>query len=513
MRRRTFLAATSAATAGMLFMQSGRAAVDTSTKPVSGGTLRVAFASDTKTLDPTFSVNFSERQPLYLIYNTLLSINPDASIGPELAERWDTLDSGKRLVLHLRKGVTFHDGTPFDAAAVKDNLDRRLDPAVGSPLRPQLTLILDRVEVNDPQTVTLHLKSPSPALLGMLAQREGFMASPTAMKKYGKDFATHPVGTGPFVFKEWIPGNSLSVDRNPKYWEPGKPYLDRVVFSDTSNPIIAMQRLRTGEVDYISALSPIDIRPIENQPGIVLDAGPASRWYALQWQVDRPPFNNPLVRQAVAHAIDRKRMVEILMNGKAPIAESIAPPGGWWHDPSVKSYPYDPAKAKALLAQAGVTNLSVSLSTPQIMLMQQINQLVQEQLKAVGIAVRLDPIAQSDWYPRLSQGLINFSPIRWSQRPDPDGLFPLLLGSTGAQNTTKYHNPEVDKLLQQARDASDQATRRTLYGQIEAIVARDLPYVPLFFSIEYAAMRNNVHNHVWLPDEIPRFRNMWKSPA
>ncbi|MBN3845651.1 MULTISPECIES: ABC transporter substrate-binding protein [Burkholderiaceae] len=513
MRRRTFLAATSAATAGMLFMQSGRAAVDTSTKPVSGGTLRVAFASDTKTLDPTFSVNFSERQPLYLIYNTLLSINPDASIGPELAERWDTLDGGKRLVLHLRKGVMFHDGTPFDAAAVKDNLDRRLDPAVGSPLRPQLTLILDSVEVNDPQTVTLHLKSPSPALLGMLAQREGFMASPTAMKKYGKDFATHPVGTGPFVFKEWIPGNSLSVDRNPKYWEPGKPYLDRVVFSDTSNPIIAMQRLRTGEVDYISALSPIDIRPIENQPGIVLDAGPASRWYALQWQVDRPPFNNPLVRQAVAYAIDRKRMVEILMNGKAPIAESIAPPGAWWYDPTVKSYPYDPAKAKALLAQAGVTNLSVSLSTPQIMLMQQINQLVQEQLKAVGIAVRLDPIAQSDWYPRLSQGLINFSPIRWSQRPDPDGLFPLLLGSTGAQNTTKYHNPDVDKLLQQARDASDQATRRRLYGQVEAIVTRDLPYVPLFFSIEYAAMRNNVHNHVWLPDEIPRFRNMWKSPA
>ena len=513
MHRRTFLAVTGAAAAGMFLLQNGQAAVDTTTKPVSGGTLRVAFTSDTKTLDPTFSVNFSERQPLYLIYNTLLSINPDASIGPELAERWEILDAGKRLVLHLRKGVTFHDGTPFDAAAVKVNLDRRLDPAVGSPLRPQLTLILESVEVNDPQTVTLHLKSPSPALLGMLAQREGFMASPAAMKKYGKDFATNPVGTGPFVFKEWIPGNSLTVDKNPKYWEAGKPYLDRVVFSDTSNPIVAMQRLRTGEVDYISALSPIDIRPIENLPDIVLDPGPASRWYALQWQVDRPPFNNPLVRQAVAHAVDRKRLVEILMNGRVPVAESIAPPGAWWYDPSIKSYPYDPARAKALLAQAGVTNLSVGLSTPQIMLMQQINQLVQEQLKAVGIAVRLDPIAQSDWYPRLSQGLINFSPIRWAQRPDPDGLFPLLFGSTGAQNSTRYHNPEVDRLLEQARDATDQATRKKLYGQIQSIVTRDLPYVPLFFSIEYAAMRNNVHNHVWLPDEIPRFRNMWKSPA
>jgi len=512
MRRRIFLAATCASTAGLLFAKTGLAAADTA-KPVSGGTLRVAFASDTKTLDPTFSSNFSERQPLYLIYNTLLSINPDASIGPELAESWEILDDGKRLVLHLRKGVVFHDGTPFDAAAVKANLDQRLDPAVGSPLRPQLELIVDSVQVNDPQTVTLNLKSPSPALLGMLAQREGFMVSPTAMKKYGKDFATNPVGTGPFVFKEWIPGNSLTVEKNPKYWEPGKPYLDRVVFNDTSNPIVAIQRLRTGEVDYISALSPIDARPIDKQADIVLDPGPASRWYALQWQIDRPPFNNPLVRQAVAHAIDRKRMIEILMNGKVPVSESIAPPGAWWSDESVKSYPYDPAKARALLEQAGVKDLSINLATPQIMLLQQINQLVQEQLKAVGITVKLDPVAQSDWYPRLSQGLINFSPIRWSQRPDPDGLFSLLFASTGSQNSTKYHNPEVDKLLLQARNATDQAARKALYGQAEAIITKDLPYVPLFFSIEYAAMRNNVHNHVWLPDEIPRFREMWKSPA
>lgn len=513
MRRRTFLAVTGAAATGFLFARPGQAASEDVGKPVYGGTLRVAFTSDTKTLDPTFSVNFSERQPLYLIYNTLLSISPDGSIGPELAERWEVLDGGKRLVLHLRKGVMFHDGTPFDAAAVKVNLDQRLDPAMGSPLRPQLTLILDRVEVTDPLTVTLHLKSPSPALLGMLAQREGFMASPTAMQKYGKDFSTHPVGSGPFVFKEWIPGNALTVEKNPHYWEPGKPYLDRVVFSDTSNPIVALQRLRTGEVDYISQLSPIDIRSIEGQPGIVLDRGPANRWYALQWQVDRPPFNNPVLRQAVAYAIDRKRMVEILMNGKVPVAESIAPPGAWWYDPSVHSLPYDPAKAKALLAQAGLDHVEVGLSTPQIMLLQQINQLVQEELKAVGITVRLEPIAQSDWYPRLSQGLINFSPMRWAQRPDPDDLLPLLFGSTGAQNSTKYRNPEVDKLLEVARDSTDLAERKKAYGQVEEIVTRDLPYVPLFFSVEYAAMRSNIHNHIWLPDEIPRFRNIWKSEA
>jgi peptide/nickel transport system substrate-binding protein len=139
--------------------------------------------------------------------------------------------------------------------------------------------------------------------------------------------------------------------------------------------------------------------------------------------------------------------------------------------------------------------------------------LVQEQLRAVGITVRLEPIAQSDWYPRLSEGLINFSPIRWSQRPDPDALFPLILRSTGSQNSTKYSNPQVDNLLDQARNAVAQSERQKLYWQAQNIVAEDGPYVPLFFSIEYAAMRSNVHNHIWIPDDIPRFRDIWKSAA
>lgn len=513
MRRRTFLAAVSVATVQSVLSHSSLATEAAKGAPVYGGTLKVAFASDTKTLDPAFSVSFSERQPLYLIYNTLLSIKPDASIGPELAERWEVFDKGLRLVLYLRKGVVFHDGTPFDAAAVKFNLNRCLDPAVNSPLRPQLSQIVESVEVTAPLVVTLRLKSTSPALLGMLSQREGFMASPAAVRKYGKDFATHPVGTGPFVFRQWVPGNALTVEKNPNYWEAGKPYLDQIVFQDTANSVVAMQRLITGEVEYISALSPIDIRQIESRQGIRLERGSASRWYALQWQVDRPPFNNPALRQAVAHAIDRKRIVDILMNGKVPIAESIAPPGSWWFDPSVKSYQYDPAKAKALLTQAGLTGVEVTLSTPQITLLQQINQLVQEQLKAVGIKVRLEPMAQSDWYPRLSQGLINFSPIRWSQRPDPDGLFSLIFASTGAQNSTKYRNPEVDKLLELARNTTEIPARRKVYGQIEAMVTKDLPYVPLFFSVEYAAMRSSIQNHVWLPDEVPRFRYLWKAQS
>ncbi|WP_264713392.1 ABC transporter substrate-binding protein [Limobrevibacterium gyesilva] len=481
-------------------------------KPQYGGTLTVAFSSDTKTLDPTFSINFSERQPLYLIYNTLLALKPDFSVAPELAERWEILDNGQRVVLHLRKGVKFHDGTDFNAAAVKFNLDRRMDEKLNSPQRGQLKDIIDSVEVTDPYTATLKLKGASPSLLGMLAQREGFMVSPAAAEKYGKDLATNPVGTGPFIFKEWVPGNRLVVEKNPAYWEKGKPYLDRIVFSEITTTAVAIQRLLTGEADYASALSPIDVRQIENRKGIRLDPSAVGRWYALQWQVDKPPFNNLKLRQAIAHSIDRKRIVDIVMSGRAAISNGPTPAALWWADPALKPYDYDPAKAKALLAEAGHPNgIELSLATPQIALLQQVNQLVQEQLKPAGIAVKLDPVAQSDWYPRVVQLAINFTPMRWSHRPDPDGLMTLLFHSKGAGNSTRYSNPEVDSLIDRARAVTDQGERQKLYRKAQEIIMQDLPYVPLFFSLEFAAMRDDVKNHVWVADEIPRLRDLWKA--
>ncbi|MCA3267785.1 MAG: hypothetical protein ING19_17120, partial [Azospirillum sp.] len=323
---------------------------------------------------------------------------------------------------------------------------------------------------------------------------------------------TNPVGTGPFTFKEWTPGQRIVLEKNRNYWEAGKPYLDGIVFADITNTVVGVQRLITGEADYISALSPIDIRQIETRREIKLDPSSVGRWYGLQWQVDKAPFDNAKLRQAIAHAIDRKKIVDIVMNGRAPVAEGLTPPALWWHDPALRGPAYDPVRARALLAEAGYPNgIQLTLSNPQITLLQQMNQLVQEQLKAVGIDVRLEPVAQSDWYPRLVQGAINFSPIRWSQRPDPDGLFTILLQSNGFANSTKYKNPELDALLERARNATAVDSRKALYRDVERMMVSDLPYVSLFFSAEYAAMRSNVMNHIWIGDEIPRFRDVWKA--
>jgi len=207
MNRRTLLVGLGlVATAGSAIAQ---------TRQRSGGTLTVGFEDSTKTLDPTYSVQFSERRILYLVYNTLVAIDPDFSLRPELAQSWTIENDGKRYVFALQPGVKFHDGTPFDADAVRFNLERRLDEAVASPQRNQLRPVIDGIEVLGPLSIAINLKNPYPALLSDLADRAGFMVSPTAARKFGQDFGRNPVGTGPFVLRDWTQGTSITLERFP----------------------------------------------------------------------------------------------------------------------------------------------------------------------------------------------------------------------------------------------------------------------------------------------------------
>jgi peptide/nickel transport system substrate-binding protein len=314
------------------------------------------------------------------------------------------------------------------------------------------------------------------------------------------------------VFKEWVRGSRIEVTKNANYWDKGKPYLDRIVFRDIAGSVVGAQRLISGEIDFVGDMSPQDVRQLENRPEIKLYPITVGRWYSLQWHYYEPPFNNAKLRQATAHAIDRKRLNDILMMGKGTVSDGPTPPGLWWFDEKVRSYEYDPAKARALLAEAGYPNgFEFTLSTPQVAIFQQINQLVQEQLAAANIRVKLDPVAQGEWYSRLVKRVTNFSPTRWTQRADPDGLLYILFHSKGFANTTGYKNDKVDSLLEQARSTFDTDTRKKLYADAQQIIVQDLPMLPLFNSVEYGALRSNVQGFEWIPDQMARFRYLWKS--
>jgi peptide/nickel transport system substrate-binding protein len=501
-----------AAVLGLLAASIAAGRADAQAEPQRGGVLSVGFPSDSKTFDPTHSVQFTERQVLYVVYNTLVRFGPDFSIQPELAESWKIESDGQRIVFKLRTGVKFHDGTDFDAEAVKWNIERRLNQDVASPQRHQLDPIIESVDVIDPGTVAINLKQRAPGLLSLLGERPGFMISPTAAEKFGKDMGNNPVGTGPFVFREWVKGSHIIVERNPNYWEPGKPHLDRIVFRDIAGSVVGAQRLVTGELDFVGDLSPQEIKQLQGRPSLKLHPITVGRWYSLQWHTYEPPFDNAKLRQAIAHGIDRKRINEIVMDGKGTLVDGPTPQGLWWFNANAKSYPHDPDRAKALLAEAGYTNgFEYTLSTPQVGVFQQINQLVQEQLADVGIKLKLEPVAQSEWYDRVVKRSTNMTPTRWTQRPDPDGLLYILFHSKGFANTTGYKNERVDKLLEEGRNTYDQATRKKIYDEAQEIIAKDIPMLSLFYSVEFAALRDNVQGFAWIPDQIPRFRELWKN--
>lgn len=480
--------------------------------PRRGGTLTIGFMDNTRTLDPTFSIQLSERQSLYLIYNTLVAMDTDFSLKPELAKSWQIDNEGRRYTFQLQEGVKFHDGTDFNAEAVKWNIERRLDEQVASPQRAQLRPAIATVEVAGPHTLVVNLNAPHPGLLADFADRAGCMISPTAAQRLGPDFARNPVGTGAFIFKEWVQNTSITLERNPNYWQPGLPHLDRVVLRAIPNHVIGIQRLLVGEIDFVDGLTPDLLRQLERgREPVVSRRNPSGRWYALQYQVDKPPFDNPKLRQAIAYALDRERLVNLTMEG-APLANGPSPAGVWWSSPDTIVYNHDPERAKALLREGGIApGTQLTLSTPSDNLSRRLNQLVAEQLGAVGLQVTLAPVASSESYARVVQRAINFTPISWTQRADPDGLFYILFHSRGFANTTGYSNPDVDRMLDEARRLQDRAERARLYAAAKEQIMRDLPYIFLFFSAEYSAASRKVNGIVTMPDQVPRFRGAWKA--
>ncbi len=480
-------------------------------EPVRGGTLRVGWLPQSRTFDPHFSVQWPERFVLYTIYNTLVGLDSEFRVVPELARSWEISDEGKTITFRLQPGVTFHDGTAFNAEVVKWNIERVLDPNVGSPQRSQLEPAIQSIATPDDHTAVFHLKQPWAPLLAALAERPGFMVSPTAAQKYGKDFGRNPVGTGPFKFVEWVPDDHLTVERFAHYWEPGKPYLDKIIYQVVPDPTVRTTMVRTGEVDIATDVDAKDVPVLQKVPNItVSELKPPARWTALQWHVNDPPFDNKALRQAIAYGIDREELKQVFLLGYGEVAKGPVVPGVWWYNPALKGFSYDPEMAKKKLAEAGYaqgfTHKFVVSNTPQWIRQAEI---LREQLKKIGVTLEFEMVNPADSYALVVKGQTNWTHTNWTQRADPNGLLYILFHSKGFANTTRYSNPEVDRLLEEAARIYDPEKRLPLYHQAEQMIVEDAPYVFLNYTAEFAVMNKKVQNWKWVPDLVPRFRELW----
>ncbi len=496
---------------GMLLTLTVSVSSGAAQTPARGGTLRIGWIADAKTLDPHFSVQFSERYVLYMVFNTLVGLDKGFSVVPELARSWQVSPDGKRVTFQLQRGVKFHDGTDFTAEVVKWNVERILDPQTKSPQRSQLEPAVAAVTVVDPATVAFELKKPFAPLLAALAERPGFIVSPTAAKQSGPDFGRRPVGTGPFRFVEWVADSHVTLERFPDYWDKGRPYLDKVTFRSVPDPTVRLTMVRTGEVDITTDLDAKDVPALQGDPNLrVSEMRPAARWTALQWQVDKPPFNNKALRQAIALAIDRNELKEVLLRGFGEPARGPVVPGLWWFDPNLKGFGHDLELARKKLAEAGYPNgfrhKFVVENTPQWIRQAE---LLQGQLQKINVTMEFEPVNTADAYAMIVQRKTNWTHTRWTQRADPSGLLSILFHSKGFANSTGYSNPRVDELLDRAAAIYEPERRKPLYHEAERLITDDVPYVFLNYTAEFAVMSRKVQNWGWIPDLIPRFRELW----
>jgi peptide/nickel transport system substrate-binding protein len=476
--------------------------------PTPGGTLTFAFNADWGVLDPAATTVTFARNIMGFIYDPLLRKNPETGeIVAGLAESFEASEDGTTITLHLREGVTFHDGTPFNAAAVKFTFDRISDPALASPFAATISGPLESIETPDDYTVVIQLTEPYAPYLDSLTQVVLAPVSPTAVEQYGADFGLNPVGTGPFRFVSTTPDEEVILERNPDYnWGPeyaahqGPAYLDGIVVLNISEDSTRMSLIQTGELDLV-------YNPLVNQLDFFRD-DPA---YSVQTLIrpgvprvvvlntERFPFDDVTTRQAVSWAVDRERMLDEVWGGIGGIPGGILTPGlpGFWAEGADQWPGFDLERAAELLAEAGWADTDgdgildkdgqpFSIHYGQIpgFPFDQYGQILQNDLSELGIEVTIENEEQAAYLADLRAGKWEMAGMLFPAT-DPDVLY--VIGASAsidaAWNTARYNNPEVDALLNEGRTTLDQEQRAEIYHQIQQTFLEDMPYIP-FYQIE-----------------------------
>jgi peptide/nickel transport system substrate-binding protein len=471
-------------------------------------TLRIGLAEDPDILDPSLARTYVGRIVFATVCDKLFDIDEKLNIVPQLALSHETSADGKEVTIKLRPGVKFHDGEPFDAEAAKFSLERHLTLPT-SFRKPELAA-LDHVEIVDPQTIKLVLKTPYSPLLAQLTDRAGMMISPKAAKEEGDKFGLRPVCAGPYKFVERVQQDRMVFEKFADYWNKDNVFIDRVVFLPIVDSTVRLANLKSGGLDLIERLLATDIKDVRADPKLALSTALSLGYQGITINIGSDKSKGPLsqsakVRQALDLSIDREAINQVVYNGEFV-------PGNQWVNPDhpyyQKAYPVrsrDVAKAKALLREAGITGpITVDFMVPKNVETETVAQVIQSMAAEAGFDMKIRVTETATALKAAEAGEYQAFILDWSGRIDPDGNSYIFHKSKAPQNYSAYSNPDVDRLLDNARLVTDMAQRKSIYEKMTKSILEDEPIIYLYHRKNLIVHTTKLEGYRAMPDGLVR---------
>ncbi|MFZ1172115.1 ABC transporter substrate-binding protein [Bradyrhizobium sp.] len=471
-------------------------------------TLRIGLAEDPDALDPTTARTYVGRIVFAALCDKLFDIDEKLNIVPQLALSHETSADGKEVTIKLRPGVKFQDGEPFDAEAAKFSLDRHLTMPT-SFRKPELTA-LDHVDVVDPLTIKLVLKTSYSPLIAQLTDRAGMMVSPKAAKEEGDKFGLHPVCAGPYKFVERVQQDRIVFEKFADYWNKDNVFIDRIVYLPINDATVRLANLKSGGLDLIERVLATDIKDVRADPKLKLSTALELGYLGLTINIGHDKNKGALsqsekVRQALDLSIDREAINQVVFNGEFT-------PGNQWVSPEhpyyQKAFPIpkrDVEKAKALLKEAGVKlPVSVDLMVPKGAEDESVAQVIQSMAAEAGFDIKIRLIEFATSFKQAQAGEFQAFLIGWSGRIDSDGNSYVFLHSGAPLNDGVYSNPDVDKGFEDARLTSDPAKRKAIYEKVTGQVLKDEPIIYLYHRKLLIAHTAKLEGYRQMPDGLVR---------